>query len=39
MTNVVLADGAATRLSPDIDPAVLAALATPAGGEAVDDGF
>ena len=38
-TNVVLADGAATFLSPDIDPAVLTALATPAGGEAVGDGF
>ena len=38
VTTVVFADGRATFLSADIDPAVLKALSTPAGGEAVDPG-
>ena len=38
VTMVVFADGLATSLSADIDPAVLKAISTPAGGEAVDAG-
>ena len=36
---VVLADGRAEFINETIDPAVLAALGTPDGGEAIDDGF
>ena len=37
-TQVTMADGSVQALSADIDPAVLRALATPAGGEPVDAG-
>ena len=38
VTQAAMADGSVRALSPDLDPAVLKALATPAGGEAVARG-